>query len=140
MRGALFENHVINEIVKYDLNRNRNAQLYFFRDSNGNEVDLLYGRGPKLVPIEIKSGQTIGSDWFKGIDHFARHFPATRGAVIYAGETTRHRSDGRAVLPADELPTLLEAITWCLRNNGALRSWVCSSPVSTCARTFWNHA
>ena len=78
--------------------------MHFFRDSNGNEVDLLYGRGPNLVPIEIKSGQTIGSDWFKGIDHFARHFPATGGAVIYAGEASRHRSDGRAVLPVDELP------------------------------------
>ena len=85
--------------------------MYFFRDSNGNEVDLLYGRGPKLVPFEIKSGQTIGSDWFNGIDHFARHFPATGGAVIYAGEASRHLGNGRAVLPADELPALLEAIT-----------------------------
>ena len=109
LRGALFENHVINEVLKHDLNRNRTAQLQFFRDSNGNEVDLLYGRGPNLVPIEIKSGQTISSDWFKGIDHFARHFPATGGAVIYAGEASQHRSDGRAVLPADELPAYLEA-------------------------------
>ena len=111
LRGALFENHVINEVLKHDLNRNRAAQLHFFRDGNGNEVDLLHGRGPKLVPIEIKSGQTISSDWFKGIDHFARHFPATGGAVIYAGEASQHRSDGRAVLPADELPALLETIT-----------------------------
>lgn len=109
LRGALFENHVINEVLKHDLNRNRTAQLQFFRDSNGNEVDLLYGRGPNLVPIEIKSGQTISSDWFKGIDHFARHFPATGGAVIYAGEASQHRSDGRAVLPADELAAYLEA-------------------------------
>lgn len=111
LRGALFENHVINEVLKHDLNRNRAAQLYFFRDSNGNEVDLLYGHGPNLVPIEIKSGQTISSDWFKGIDHFAHHFPATGGAVIYAGEASQHRSDGRAVLPADDLPAFLEAIT-----------------------------
>lgn len=111
LRGALFENHVINEVLKHDLNRNRTAQLYFFRDSNGNEVDLLYGRGPNLVPIEIKSGQTISSDWFRGINHFARHFPATGGAVIYAGEASQHRSDDRAVLPADELPALLETIT-----------------------------
>ena len=108
LRGALFENHVINEIVKHDLNRNRTAQLHFFRDSNGNEVDLLYGRGPNLVPIEIKSGQTISSDWFKGINHFARHFPATGGAVIYAGELSQRRSDGCVVLAADEVPALLE--------------------------------
>ena len=110
LRGALFENHVINEVLKHDLNRNRAAQLHFFRDGNGNEVDLLYSRGPKLAPIEVKSGQTIGSDWFKGIDHFARHFPVVGGAVIYAGEASQHRSDGRAVLPADELPAYLEAI------------------------------
>ena len=111
LRGALFENHVINEIVKHDLNRNRTAQLYFFRDSNGNEVDLLYGRGPNLVPIEIKSGQTISNNWFKGIDHFARHFPTTGGAVIYAGEASQHRTDGRTVLPADELPAFLGNLT-----------------------------
>ena len=110
LRGALFENHVINEIVKHDLNRNRTAQLYFFRDSNGNEVDLLYGRGPNLVPIVIKSGQTISNNWFNGIDHFGRHFPATGGAVIYAGEASQHRSDGRTVLPADELPAFLDNI------------------------------
>ena len=45
LRGALFENAVVNEIMKFDLNRNRPAELFFFRDSNGNEVDLLYRRG-----------------------------------------------------------------------------------------------
>lgn len=42
--------------------RSWHAELYFYRDSNGNEVDLLYARGGEVLPIEIKSGQTVASD------------------------------------------------------------------------------
>ena len=85
--------------------------MYFYRDGNGNEVDLLYRCGQKLLPIEIKSGQTISRDYFKGIDYFARNFGATGGAVIYAGNTVQRRSADRVVLPVDELPEYLASIT-----------------------------
>ena len=50
---------------------------------------------------------SFSSDWCKGIDHFACHFPVAGGAVIHAGEVSQHRSDGRAVPTADELPALI---------------------------------
>ena len=110
LRGALFENLVINEVLKYDLARNRFVDLSFYGDSNGNEVDLLYRCGPTLVPIEIKSGQTIGGDYFKGIAHFARHFDSHPGIVVYAGSSAQHRSVGQSVCPVDELTSFLESI------------------------------
>ena len=107
LRGALFENLVINEVLKSDLHHNRVADLYFYRDNNGNEVDLLYRRGPSIIPIEIKSGQTINSDYFKGLDYFARNFDAESGIVVYAGEDTQQRSDSRIVVPLKQLTAAL---------------------------------
>ena len=111
LRGALFENSVINEIMKFDLHRNQYADLSFYRDGNGNEVDLLYRRGQTLVPIEIKSGQTISGDYFKGIDYFSKHFGTRGGAVIYAGTSTQRRSNGQTAIPFDDLSAFLAPIT-----------------------------
>ena len=110
LRGAVFENAVINEIIKFDLHRNRIADLCFYRDAVGNEVDLVYRRGQLLVPIEIKSGQTVSSDYFKGLDHFSRNHAASSGAVVYAGSEAQRRSGGRAVIPVTELSEFLERL------------------------------
>jgi predicted AAA+ superfamily ATPase len=109
LRGALFENAIINEVLKFDLHRNRAAELFFYRDSNGNEVDLLYQRGQILIPIEIKSGQTISSDYFKGIVNFRENFSANMGVVIYGGAEAQRRSDS-LVLPTNKLTAFLESL------------------------------
>lgn len=103
LRGALFENLVINEVLKFDLNRNRYAELYFYRDNNGNEVDLLYRRDQRLLPVEIKSGQTVTSDYLKGIEYFNKNFGGTEGLVVYRGSEAHHRSDGTSIVPANEV-------------------------------------
>ena len=108
LRGAVFENAVINEILKFDLHRNQFADLSFYRDAIGNEVDLVYRRGQLLIPIEIKSGQTVSSDYFKGLDHFSTTHAAPPGAVVYAGSEAQSRSDGRSVVPVTELNEFLE--------------------------------
>lgn len=108
LRGAVFENAIINEILKFDLHRNRFADLSFYRDSIGNEVDLIYRRGQLLIPIEIKSGQTISADYFKGLDYFTRNLDAPPGVVVYSGSEAQRRSDGRSVIPVGELGEFLE--------------------------------
>ncbi len=65
MRGALFENYLINEYGKYSRNFGRNAQCFFWRDSLGLEVDLLVERNGVLWPIEFKSGATFQSEWLR---------------------------------------------------------------------------
>jgi predicted AAA+ superfamily ATPase len=73
LRGALYENLLIMEVVKKLLNQGKEPQLHFFRDSKGNEVDLLISSaGRSFTAIEIKSGATFQPEFIKGIDVF-RH-------------------------------------------------------------------
>jgi predicted AAA+ superfamily ATPase len=68
LRGALFENFVIAELIKSRLNKGERPQLYFWRDSNGNEVDVIVEQGNCLTPIEIKSGKTVTREAFTGLN------------------------------------------------------------------------
>ena len=64
LRGALFETFVVTELLKIRFNRIQTNNLYYFRDNVGNEVDILIDQGSTIVPVEIKSGQTINDDFF----------------------------------------------------------------------------
>jgi uncharacterized protein len=93
--GSLFENFIIMEAMKDRLNAGESAEMYFYRDSDGNEVDLLLPTGGKLHAIEIKAGATINRDYFKGLKTFAAHHPQalSAGSVIYGGTQSQSRSD-----------------------------------------------
>lgn len=71
LRGNIFETMVISELVKSRLNRGKRPVFYFWRDSNGNEIDLIVERGTRLMPIEIKSGQTLMRDSFSGLEKWS---------------------------------------------------------------------
>jgi len=66
-RGALFETMVVAEHLRARWNRGEVSNLYFWRDSTGNEIDLLLDKAGILHPIEIKSGQTVASDMCKNL-------------------------------------------------------------------------
>jgi predicted AAA+ superfamily ATPase len=63
LRGALFENFVVAEILKHRYNHGNLRPLHFWRDANGREVDLVLDDGPRLLGIEIKSGATFAADY-----------------------------------------------------------------------------
>lgn len=88
MRGHLFENMVIMDFLKNRYNAGNNGGLYFYRDSNGNEIDLLVKNGSKYDCYEIKSAATFHPDFIKGLRSFEKAFPElTRDqTVIYSGE------------------------------------------------------
>ncbi|MBU6271180.1 MAG: ATP-binding protein [Betaproteobacteria bacterium] len=92
--GALFENLVVIEALKDRLNTGESAELYFYRDSAGNEVDLLVPDGPSLWPVEIKAGATVNPDYFKGLRTFFAHQPqrASGGCVVFGGDAGQARS------------------------------------------------
>jgi hypothetical protein len=92
LRGGLYENLVILEILKAFYNRGRRPQLTFFRDTHGNEVDLLVRRQRTLVPVEIKSSQTFSKEFLKGIRRFRAlsRDCAPDGFVLYDGRETFH--------------------------------------------------
>lgn len=88
MRGHLFENMVIIDYLKRAYNAGRNSSLYFYRDSNGTEVDLLIKNGSTYDCYEIKSSSTFHPDFTKGIRGFEKAFPELTGSknLIYTGD------------------------------------------------------
>ncbi len=93
--GSLFENFIIMEALKDRYNSGESAPLHFYRDSEGNEVDLLMAQGRGQHAIEIKAGATVNHDYFKGLKTFASHHPTqiSGGSVIYGGQSNQPRSD-----------------------------------------------
>lgn len=69
-RGNIFENFVISDIFKNNLNRGGFLNFYFWKDSNDNEIDLLIESGNKLTAIEIKSAQTVKKEFLKNLLFF----------------------------------------------------------------------
>lgn len=99
MKGALFENLVIADMLKKSLFAGKQPQLYYWRDSNGNEVDLLEENGGQLNAYEIKSGSSLRLDWFRGLDGFAAlsGIDASGKSVIYAGDLNYLTESGKFV-------------------------------------------
>lgn len=87
MRGALFENFVVTEALKKRYNQGKEGNIFFYRDSNQNEIDLLIKRGSGLYGVEIKSSMTYHSDFEKSLKRMEDWIkaPVEGKAVVYAG-------------------------------------------------------
>lgn len=98
LRGGLFENYAILEFLKSRFNQGRPSNLYFWRDHLGHEIDLLVDRASTLVPIEIKSSQTLTAHLFDSLKHFAAlaQLPPGSGHLVYAGDRSADRKEGHA--------------------------------------------
>ena len=94
LRGALFENWVITEHLKARCNAGESADLYFWRDNNGVEADLLYERAGLLQTLEIKSGQTPTTDYIRAGQKSARFAgdEALPPCLVYGGDDSFVRS------------------------------------------------
>jgi hypothetical protein len=96
IRGALFENWIVVEMLKKSLNKGIRPNMYYWRDQTGNEIDLLIDEGGSLYPMEIKSGMTYNTQFFKNI----RFFNALSGNnpdnsyLLYAGTQHMQTKDG----------------------------------------------
>ncbi len=98
-RGALFETWVVGELLKGRYNRALPSNLFFWRDNTGNEVDVIADLGLHLVPIEIKSGQTICADYFSGLRKWLSWAgtEAGRAYLVYGGGESQQRNEGQVV-------------------------------------------
>lgn len=67
MAGAFFETFVVSEIYKSYLNAGKRPPLYYYRDTDGQEIDLVVAQNDTLYPIEIKK---TGSPKAEAIRHF----------------------------------------------------------------------
>ena len=64
LRGNLFENMVVMELLKYRYNQGKRNNLNFYRDSQGNEIDVIYNIAHNVLPIEIKAVEIITPEFF----------------------------------------------------------------------------
>ncbi|MDE7166775.1 MAG: ATP-binding protein [Bacteroidaceae bacterium] len=103
LRGGLFENLVINEFIKSAYHKGEMPDVTFWRDSTGNEVDLLQYVSGKPHAYEIKSGATYSPNFFSGIAKWAKLSGAEpeRCFAIYNGEKNMRTSTGELLKWAD---------------------------------------
>ena len=105
--GSLFENLVILEALKSRNNLGLNPNLYFFRDSHGNEIDLLHKSGNELQGVEIKSSSTYNTSFKKGLIQFDLHTrKLAKKSIVYSGES-RAFSDGIQLVSYREMESIL---------------------------------
>lgn len=98
-RGALFETLVVSEWIKRQFNAGQVAELYFWRDSAGYEVDLLIPHGNQFMPVEIKSGSTFSNDWTAALRKLSALFgdAALPPGIVYGGEGQYERAGCQVV-------------------------------------------
>lgn len=109
--GSIFENFIITEVYKKIYNQKLRSKLYFYRDSQGIEVDLLIASGVKKFGLEIKSAQTFSRDFTTGLrslkntlgDNFS-------GAVVYQGKLVQS-VDGFDLTNSSNWDKVLDRIT-----------------------------
>lgn len=89
LRGELFENWALVELEKGRFNRGKKSNLFYWRNNTGLEVDVIAEQADKLLPVEIKSGATLTTDWFKGINQWLSlaGADAVNPTLIYGGDT-----------------------------------------------------
>lgn len=88
MRGNIFENLVVMEAVKYRMNAGKEGGVFFYRDSNGNEVDVLLKEEGEITALEVKSSMTYNTEFEKSLKKITEWIktPVKRRAVVYAGD------------------------------------------------------
>jgi len=100
LRGAVFESFVTAELLKSFANRRQNAPLYTWRDAGGHEIDILIDLGQRLIPVEVKSGETVPADamrnlsWWTGLPGN----PHQHGLLVHGGSRSFRQKNIR-VLP-----------------------------------------
>ena len=92
--GALFENLVISEIIKYQNHFGKRPALYYWRESNGLEIDCIVEKeNNEILIIEIKGGQTFNKDYLKNLKKFPLEDKSIHKMVIYTGDQNTSITD-----------------------------------------------
>ena len=89
----------LTELLKHQYNRGREANIFFWRDNIGDEIDVIVEKGNKLIPVEIKSGQTLTSDAFRNLKKWLKlaKEDIDQAFLCYGGEESYERSGIRVV-------------------------------------------
>jgi predicted AAA+ superfamily ATPase len=105
-KGPLFENLIVLELLKNRFNQGKPNNLFFWRNNSGHEIDVIIERHNQIIPVEIKSGQTITKDYFKGIHYWQKLTQTEGGFVVYSGDEMQWRGQQVTVLPYHNLEAI----------------------------------
>ncbi len=92
-RGALFENYVVNELLKHKYNSGSYTSIFYWRDNKGLEIDILLDSGSTLFPIEIKASQTFQESYLKPMQQWNSFSTNKGGLLLYDGQQEYTRTD-----------------------------------------------
>jgi uncharacterized protein len=99
LRGAIFETWVVSEVIKHRYHQGLAADIYFWRDNHGTEVDLVFEHAGRLHAVEIKSGTTFTPDWLQPTRRWQAMAGdmAARPIVVYGGSESFELSDAQVL-------------------------------------------
>jgi predicted AAA+ superfamily ATPase len=99
LRGNIFESFIISEHIKSRLHHGRRPNAFFWRNSTGHEIDLILEAGIDLWAVEIKSGETLNENFYKGLRYFKRlsSAPDENFFLIYGGDRNVTRKHGKVL-------------------------------------------
>ena len=108
--GALFENLVISEIIKYQNHSGKKHSVYYWRESNGIEIDCIIEKeNNRIIAVEIKGGQTFTKDYMKNLRNFQSNDNSTQKKIIYRGDENTILADVQ-LIGWNEFDTFLNGV------------------------------
>jgi len=105
LKGGLFENMILIDLLKQRLNKGQTDNLYYWRDKTGNEIDILLDSASSVTAIEVKAGATMNTDYQKGLLYFKKIDIEKKVLPIlcYTGTISQQRSNGIEVKPWEKM-------------------------------------
>lgn len=99
MRGCIFENFIVFEILKHRFNQGLENGVFFYRDSNQNEVDILLKQEGEITAIEVKSSSTYTAEFEKSLKKIQDYVktPVAKKIIVYAGDFENTAGDIKVV-------------------------------------------
>ena len=100
LRGAVFESFVVSELSKAFAHAGADTPLFYWRDARGREIDIVIDLGDPVIPVEVKSGQTVSSQAAETLNWWCKlpDNPAHSGLIVHGG-TESFDLNGMRVLP-----------------------------------------
>lgn len=106
-KGPLFENFVISELRKNKFNAGEQPAFYYLRDNTGHEIDLVYESANHITALEIKSGSTMNTDFFRNLNWLTKiaRDSVLNKYLIYGGRE-EHTRLGTSIKSWNNLPEI----------------------------------
>ena len=97
--GAIFENWVLTEIRKNRMNAGLSGGMHFFRDSAGNEVDLILEKQGNVIPVEVKAAKKTDAGMLAGLKYWQKNNRGAQGILVNGGEKFETINEGIEIMP-----------------------------------------